>query len=166
MLRHIISFCLLWGTLPVQAFELGQTEAQVLSRYGPPNRRQASPEFRSLVYVRPFGQVIVLLGADSKTEAILQIDSGYGKDYPELVQFLSQQQPSTRLKNDTYAVDLFQQLSTRGFEAWLYKRKDNRTLYVLGDLLAVSYRRDEASSFLLEYGKRLLTDPKIQPLLK
>ncbi|WP_218082899.1 hypothetical protein [Anthocerotibacter panamensis] len=169
MRRLIVSLLLsAWYTLPAHAFALGQTETEILARYGQPTRQEERPTFKRLVYVRSFGQVVVLLGPDGKTEAILQLDSNYGRDYPQVGQFLGQQQPSLSLtdKAKTRSIELFQQLSERGFEAWIYKRRTPREILVFGDLLAVPYRRDEARELLLEYGQHLLDDPKIQKLLE
>ncbi len=154
-------------SLPVQAFKLGQTANQVIQRYGEPTSRQKDAVFTIFTYVRPFGQVIVLLGPDQKTEAVLQVDPNYGKEYPQLGIFLSQQTPALSLTDPqkAYSVELYQQLSPQGFEAWLYKKQLNGQVLVFGDLLALPYRRETAGLFLIEYGRRILQDPQIQLLL-
>ncbi|WP_287129504.1 hypothetical protein [Candidatus Cyanaurora vandensis] len=160
MLRLIISLVFALA-LPVQAFELGQTETAIRKRYGAPTASRTLP-WRSLVYERSFGRVVLLVGTDGRVEAVLQFDNGYGKDYPQVGRFLKEQEPSFSYTDakKTRSIELFQQISPRGFEAWLFKKQRNQ-VWVFGDLLALPYRRDEAREFLVEYARRLLADPKL-----
>ncbi len=154
-------------TTAVHAFELGETEAQLVQRYGKPTLSKDETTFKTLVYVRSFGRVVILLGKEAKTEAVLQFDNSYGRDYPQLGQFLLNQEPAFSLTDQpkTHSVEIYQQLSGRGFEAWLYKKQNNHMIWVFGDLVCVPYRRDEARSILSEYGRQLLTDSTVQKLL-
>lgn len=163
MLRPIVSLGL-WLSLvvPVGAFSLGQTAQEVRNRYGAPTRLERN----TWIYERPVGRVVLLMGVDQRIEGLLQFDPGLGRDYPQVGQFLASQTPALSFTDakKTHSIELFQQLSPRGYEAWLFK-KQTRNLWVFGDAQAVPTRRDEAREILAEYAKRVLNDPKHQPKL-